>query len=218
MSLDKTIKPAFERALATLDDPPPTGPRLVDDAARLWSRLRTFVDRGFAGDATAALNLDALELACYAIQLPLRGSKLLPRGKFGRTNLRDRAEQAAELLVGLVGERLDEAVLDHATRILMEMPHRAPALDEAKLLADAINLEDFGAVGLVVQAIELSRQGGGVTQVVEGAEKREQYGYWDARLKDGFHYEPVRGLARQRLANARVVAKLLAQEIADDTP
>jgi hypothetical protein len=216
MPVDKQIKATLERALATLDDSPPTGPRLVDDAARLWGRVRSFVDRGLV--APESVQIDALELACYAIQLPLRGAKLLPRGKLGKTNLRDRAEQAAELLVGVVGDRVEEALLEHVTRVLTELPHRAAALDESKLLADALNLEDFGAVGLVVQAIELSRQGGGVTQVVDGAEKREQYGYWDARLKDGFHYDAVRQLARKRLANARAVAKLLAEEMAEDTP
>ena len=47
-------------------------------------------------------------------------------------------------------------------------------------------------VGLVNRAIQLGRQGDGVKQVAEGNEKREQYGYWEARLKDGFHFEPVR--------------------------
>jgi hypothetical protein len=216
MPVDKKLKQTLERALSTLEDAPPAGPRLVDDAARLHNRVRKFVAMGLVPGAN--LQSDALELACYAIYLPLRGSKVLPRGKFGRTNVRDRAEQAAELLVGLLGESADEALLDQATRILLELPHRSPVLDEVKLLADALNLEDFGAVGLIVQAIELCRQGGGVTQLVEGADKREQYGYWDARLKDGFHFIPVRDLAKRRLANARQVAKLLSQEIQEDAP
>jgi hypothetical protein len=52
-----------------------------------------------------------------------------------------------------------------------------------------------------------------VRQVAEGNQKREQYGYWDARLKDGFHFEQVRRLARQRLENMRKAAKLLDDEL-----
>jgi hypothetical protein len=98
------------------------------------------------------------------------------------------------------------------------MPHRNPASEESKLLADALNLDDFGVIGFVTRAIQLGRQGDGVNQVAEGNDKREQYGYWDARLKDGFHFEPVRRLARQRLENARKVAKLLSDELGGDVP
>ena len=53
-------------------------------------------------------------------------------------------------------------------------------------------------------------------QVAEGFEKREQYGYWDARLKDGFHFEPVREMAKRRLENARAAARLLLSETQED--
>ena len=102
-----------------------------------------------------------------------------------RSELRDRAEQSAELLVGLLGDEIDERLLDGATRLLHEMPQRSPMLDEAKLLADAVNLDDFGASGLVQQMGQLTRQGEGLKQLIEGCAAREKYGYWDARLKDG---------------------------------
>jgi hypothetical protein len=89
-------------------------------------------------------------------------------------------------------------------------------MEDAKLLADALNLEDFGVIGLMMQMTHLARQGDGVLQLSDGAEKREQYGYWDARLKDGFHFEPVRQIARRRLEHARRVATMLADELKDD--
>ena len=55
-----------------------------------------------------------------------------------------------------------------------------------------------------------------MTQLVEGAEKREQYGYWEARLKDGFHFEPIRQIARERLEHARQVAAMLTDELRQD--
>ncbi len=49
-----------------------------------------------------------------------------------------------------------------------------------------MNLEDFGIIGLMDQMIQLTRQGEGVAQLAEGTEKREQYGYWEARSKTAF--------------------------------
>ena len=160
----------------------------------------------------------SMELACYALQLPGRQTGGMISGKLGRTSLRDRAEQAAELLVSLVGPDIDEKLLDHTTRLLHEITHRTPVIDEAKLLADALNLDDFGLTGLIVTTIQMSLQGEGITDLITACEKREQYGYWSARLKDGFHFEPVRAIARKRLETARQVVKMLADELAEDQP
>jgi hypothetical protein len=216
MPVEKKLFAVLERALRAVDDAPVSGPRLVDDAGRLWGRAHRLLGMGLIDPAN--VQPDALELACYAIYLPLRGGAktATARGKLGRTGLKDRSEQAAELLVGLASDHADEALLDRTTRVLQEIPQRKPALDEARLLADAINLEDFSVAGLFVQTIELARNGDGVLQLVDGIEKREQYGYWDARLKDGFHFEPVRKLARARLDHVRQVAALLTSELAED--
>jgi hypothetical protein len=89
-------------------------------------------------------------------------------------------------------------------------------LDDARLLADAVNLQDFGAAGLVSLSIQLARQGAGVGQVAVACEKREQYGYWEARLRDGFHYPAVRQIAQRRLARWRQIAELLRDELSED--
>ncbi|MEA2708606.1 MAG: uncharacterized protein QOF78_1207, partial [Phycisphaerales bacterium] len=194
--MDNRLRQRLTRALAVVDDHATRGPRLMDDADRLWRRVQALLKLELIPSASA--DVDALELACYALELPMRSSSNLPAGKLGRTNLRDRTEQAAELLVGAVGNEAPEELIDRATNILLAMPHRNPASEESKLLADALNLDDFGVIGFVTRAIQLGRQGDGVNQVAEGNDKREQYGYWDARLKDGFHFDPVRKLARLR--------------------
>jgi hypothetical protein len=157
-----------------------------------------------------------MELACFALQLPQRQAKPPTAGRLGRSNLKDRAEQSAELLVSLFDGKIDEDLLDRTARLLHEMPHKTPVPEEARLLADAINLDEFGLVGLVNQMIQLARQGDGVNQLAEGCEKRDQYGYWDARLKEGFHFESIRQLARKRLMHARQTAKMLIDELNED--
>jgi hypothetical protein len=213
MALDPSLRECLEQVLNVVDDHGTTGPRLVDDAVRLWRRIGRFLAMRLV---TEGLDAEALELACYAIQLPLRRSHAQPGGRAGRITLRERAEESAELLLNIVADA-DETLLDRATRVLQEMPHRSPMLDEARLLADAINLDDFGVTGLVLQMMQLARQGEGVLQLADGLEKREQYGYWDARLKDGFHFDPIRQIARRRLDNARHLALLLLIEIREDS-
>lgn len=186
--------------------------RLVDDARRLWARARRLVGLRLIPETA---DLDSIELACYALQLPLRS----PGGasaKTGRTNLRDRAEQSAEMLSESDG--VDERLLDRTTRLLRAITDRSTRTPEARLLADAVNLEDFGVVGLLSQMVQITLSGGGIHELAVGAQKRDDYGYWDARLKDGFHFEPVRQIARQRVESARKMVDLLRRELTEDSP
>jgi hypothetical protein len=159
-----------------------------------------------------------MEVACMALQLPFKAPRTATAaGKAGRTTLRDRAEQAARMLIGITGDLADpDSLIEGTIQLLMQVHQRTPATDQAKLLADALNLEDFGVTGLIAHAVALARQGGGVMQVADGCQKRDQYGYWDARLKDGFHFEQTRQLARQRLEQARKAAALLIAELTED--
>ena len=216
MPLDAKLRQRLEQALGVVDDHGTVGPRLIDDAARLWRRVERFLEMNLV--PRDGLDLDALELACVALQLPQRRSRTLPTGRPQRGTLRERAEEAAELLLGVAGGEAEELLLDRATRLLHEMPHRSPMLDEARLLADAVNLDDFGAVGVVLQIIQLARQGEGPLDLAEGCEARELYGYWDARLKDGFHFEAVRQIAIRRLETTRTVCGLLSAELREDMP
>jgi hypothetical protein len=213
MSLDTKLVQRLVKALNVVDDHGTVGPRLREDAMRLWRRVSRFQQLGLLPHI---VDVDALELACYALQLPLRQNKRLPTGKPARASLRDRAEEAAEMLVGLLEDTADESLLDRTTRLLHEMPHRSPMLDEAKLLADAVNLDDFGVIGIVNQVTQLARHGEGLAAFADGLQKREQYGYWEARIREGFHFMAVRNIAEARLARAREVAKLLGTDMRED--
>jgi hypothetical protein len=185
--------------------------RLSDDAQRLFARVRRLVD---AGAVAAGTDLDALELAAYAMQLPMRHCEAT--SKLGVVSLLERSNQAAELLVGLTGDVASHSLLDRATRLLHEASQRTPMLDEAKLLADATSLEDFGVTGLCRNAMRLVEQDAGLTQLTEAVAKREAYGYWDARLKEGFHFDASRQIATERLAQAREAFRALLSELSED--
>jgi hypothetical protein len=206
MGVDSGLLALLTGLLGTLDDQEEIGPRLAADAQRLWRRLQSFLAMGLL---TTRVDESSLELACYALQLPIgKGQNL---GK-----LRQRCEQAAELMVGLLSDQMEEHVLDRVSRLLLETPLRKPRLDEARLLADAANLDDFGITGFVVQAAQFGLLGQGVAEISLAWDKREQYGYWEARLKDGFHFEPVGRIARRRLEQARQIISMLNAELTED--
>src|SRR3954453_827222 len=135
MSLEAKLRRRMQQLLSAVDDHETRGPRLVDDAQRLWKRIQSFIAQGLAGKTanadtgSAEPDTEALELACYALQLPQRQAKPPTAGKLGRTNLKDRAEQSAELLVSVVGEEVDEGLLDRATRLRPESPPPPPGPD-----------------------------------------------------------------------------------------
>jgi hypothetical protein len=211
MPLDQAVQKKLVKLLSGPSESGGESAALSDDAGRFCRRVGRFLEMGFV---TAEINLPALHLACHALQLPVRQLKAAA-GKAGRMNLRERCEQAAELMGNLLAKDVEEALMEQGARILLDMAQRAPTTQEARLLADAVNLDDFGVIGLLHQTIQLAANGQCLADLSLALEKREQYGYWDARLKDGFHFEAVRELARRRLAEARKIAALLAAELAD---
>ncbi len=213
MPLPLRIRQLVEKALARIDDTDARSARLIDDGRRLWARAQQLLAMKVVPEVE---DTAAMELACFALQLPLRNPRGLPGGKLGRTNLRERTDQAAEMLLTSLVDEVEEGLLDRTTQVLHALPQRSPGLDEARVLADAVNLEDFGVTGILQQMIQLCRSGGGVVQIAEGLEKREQYGYWNARLKEGFHFDAVRAIAEQRLEHARRVTALLLREMKED--
>jgi hypothetical protein len=187
-----------------------SGRRLLDNSSRLCATVRHLLTLGLIPTLPDAA---ALDLACSALQLTLRHSA--PQQPRQAMTLRDRAQSAAELLISSVEptDADEQTLLDRVARLLQQLPQRSPTAPEARLLADAVNLEDFGVIGLFTLMASVALAGDGVSHLVEACATREHYGYWDARLAR-FHFEPVRRMAEQRLANARECCAMLRAELA----
>lgn len=213
MPLDTKIRRRMEQLLTARDDRKIAGPRLHADARRLWQHTSRWIGQHLITPQSDA----AMELACYSLQLPMKHLPSANIGKFGQLNLRERAEQAAEEMVSEIGET-DETLLDATTTLLLDIPQRKPATEDAKLLADVVNLEDFGVSGLLHQQVLLASHGQGIDELLDAADKRDSYGYFEARIKDGFHFGPLRELARRRLVRMRQAVELLKQELAETHP
>lgn len=192
--------------LAAVDPRGAHGRRLLDNSSRLCSTVRHLLSLGLI---PAPADAEAIELACSAMQLALRHAS--PQQRQPMT-LRDRAHSAAESLVSSVSAGSDPGLLDRAVRLLQQLPQRSPAVPEARLLADAVNLEDFGIAGLLALMTSMALAGDGISHFADACAAREQYGYWDARLAR-FHFDPVRKLAEQRLAAARHCCAQLRSEL-----
>jgi hypothetical protein len=211
MALEAKVRKRIEHLLLAADGRGIKGPRLLDDAHRLWRNCSFWISRHIVNPDC---DLAAIELACYALQLPMKEKGIACVGKYGQVNLRERAEQAAEELVSELGD-VNEKLLDGTSDLLHDVPLRSSTREEAKLLADVINLDDFGVTGVVNQTLLLALLGQGQDQLLEACEKRDAYGYWEARLKDGFHFGPTRETARRRLTRARQAVTMLREEVAE---
>jgi hypothetical protein len=102
--------------------------------------------------------------------------------------------------------------LDMVVQILREHRQRDAKLPEARLLADALSMEEFGLIGLWNQNRQFHASGKSLEQLLKLWKAQHDYGYWESRLRDGFHYEATRRAARERLAQMKGIYERLQRE------
>ena len=66
---------------------------------------------------------------------------------------------------------------------------RETTLPEARVLADADNLDDVGVLYVLRQFRQHQADGRSLEQLITSWSRQQEYRYWDARLNDGFHFE-----------------------------
>ncbi len=126
------------------------------------------------------------------------------------------AQQLLDLCEEVIEESLS-AVLEAAQirkirQIIRESVSGQAMMREAMILSDARNLDDMGVTGIFSEFRRQVMAGKGVSEAIELWRMKMDYRYWEARLKDGFHFESVRALARQRLDTAAGFMKALEHE------
>lgn len=130
----------------------------------------------------------------------------------GNGNGEDHLECSAEV----VGEKL-EGVLEAKKikkigMIITESGNRFSQRTEAMILSDARNLDELGAVGIVNELRQYTMLGKNVCDALGIWKRKKEYGYWQARLKEGFRFESVRKIAGQRLSKAESFMEQLKVE------
>ena len=119
---------------------------------------------------------------------------------------------AAELASDQLKDLLSPPDLDLMLRILQESRRRNAKMPEARLLADALSMEEFGLIGLWNQNRQFHASGKTLEQLLKLWKAQHDYGYWESRLRDGFHYEAARRCARERLGQMQGIYERLQRE------
>jgi hypothetical protein len=70
----------------------------------------------------------------------------------------------------------------------------------------------MGAVGLFNEFRRYVVHGKGASDVLDSWQRKVDYRYWEARLKEGFRFESVRKLAGERFLAAEYFMNLLGAE------
>ncbi len=133
------------------------------------------------------------------------------------------AEDVKEYSAELAGDRLGGKVTTRQLDLVQEIIRRAhdagSDLAEAKILSDADSLDDIGTLGVWRDLRRYILEGRAVEDTVRAWRRREQYGYWEARVRDAFNLETARRLAESRLGAARAFMRQLEAEFdASDLP
>lgn len=141
------------------------------------------------------------------------GKRLHSHGPLPQASIDDAAELATDQLQSI----LPPADIDLTVRILHEHRTKAPNLPEAKLLADAVSLEEMGLVGLWNQTRNCHLAGKSLDHLLKLWRTQKEYGYWEARLRDGFHFAVAREAAALRLKRMEPIFEAMQHEhLADD--
>jgi len=126
------------------------------------------------------------------------------------------AEDVKGYSAELAGDRLGGKLPARQLELVQDVIRRAHVsgvdLPEAKILSDADSLDDVGALGVWRDLRRYVLEGRDIEEAVRAWQRREEYGYWQARVRDVFNLVTARRLAESRLAAARAFMQQLARE------
>ncbi|HOK65443.1 MAG TPA: hypothetical protein PK054_05155 [Anaerohalosphaeraceae bacterium] len=178
--------------------------------AELITKLPELTKKGESFDIFSLLAAAYLSDAGYRLYSQVKGQTL------AEAVVELRGRQLRDYSIQLVKEKetasLFKGKTDHICRIIAEVENRSTQLTEAKILSDARLLDEIGAIGLFQEIRRYFLQGKGAGALLEGWDRRIEYRYWEARLKEGFHYQTVRQIAQGRFAAMEQYIRQLRKE------
>jgi hypothetical protein len=145
------------------------------------------------------LCLNAAVYFCHAALAESEKSKNLKTAKASlEPNRLDSTKISARIAAEKLHGHLSEQKINKISRIILESGNKLTNLNEAKILSDAQNLDDMGIVGIFSLLRNSSLRGKGPSDVLRSWKKKIDYGYFQARLKESFHFESVKRIAKKR--------------------
>ena len=182
---------------------PPEGPAdsVVWEHSQRVARSAEFI----AGLPEAAeLGVDRVALSAAGIYhdagwvVQMREGEVAPRELLLRPTSDIQRELAADWLEARAAQHLAPGSLQRAARAIRQCNDRRTDLIEARILCDAENLDQIGPQSLELLVRKLLSEGRSMADLVAAWDRQEEYHYWQARIKECFHFAGVRDLAQQR--------------------
>ncbi len=171
---------------------------LWDTAKRIERNVNAICQSAEIQRANLAIDLFCLKAAVYFFQ-----TGLIRAAGGNSAPYLDPAE-ITRLSTLVVTEKLSKVVdakrIQKINDILIQTCEKTTRLNEAKILSDAINLDDIGAVGVFNQARDCTLQKKSIAQLINSYKKKADYGYWQARLAESFHFKTAAKIANKRFA------------------
>jgi hypothetical protein len=121
-------------------------------------------------------------------------------------------EEAAMIMEhSLAGLLPQESLVRAADAIRGLHDHNTDSV-EARIVAEADTLEQFGLPSLWLTIRRGVVDGKGVQNAIDTWRRRREFGYWGALLNDSFHYPSIRAAAERRLEKLEHVMAQLEQQ------
>jgi hypothetical protein len=188
----------------------------------LWHRARRVVqlaDRLTSLPELSGLRCDRRALAAAASFVDSAWADDAKQGRIERIAIllnpmdtRQR-ELSADILRRESADQLPPTTLDAAIRAIRETAHRQSGVPEALVLMEAVELHDLGPIWLWQEVQRAVRQGRDPFALVAIWRRHEEYGYWEARLRERLRFESTRRIARQRLSGLAAYLDTLSAQL-----
>ncbi|MEW6250154.1 MAG: HD domain-containing protein [Planctomycetota bacterium] len=125
-------------------------------------------------------------------------------------------ELGAAMLLDEAERLLPEPIRRLAADAIRQCNDRRTTLPEARILADAEALDELGTLYVLRQFRLYQGEARPLQQIIDTWQRQREYRYWDVRLTTGFHFAPVRELARQRLRAVDAFMTTLGSDLHGD--
>ncbi|MHC4394587.1 MAG: HD domain-containing protein [Planctomycetota bacterium] len=194
----------------------------------LWDRARRLVRNSEhicrlpeVAKAEAQIDHFALITATYfsdvGLASHLNSEKAGVESAIPNNNNDDLLDLATLVVEETLGSAIGGMRTEKINRIITESRSRITKMLEAMILSDARNLDDMGATGVFNEFRRYIIGGKGVSDVLQIWKRKIDYRYWQARLKESFHFKSVRKIAGQRFSAAEYfMNQLKAENTASD--
>jgi hypothetical protein len=123
-------------------------------------------------------------------------------------------ELGASILQEKAGTLLNGRTLRIAADAIRQSNQRNLEGLEARILHDAIGLEETGPMYLVQQLRTYIAEGRTLSQLIKFWERQREYQYWGVRLQDGFYFDIARERARVHLQHTEAFVMQLREAMA----